>query len=42
MGAFGIGVLVGTVWHLIRWDSSHAELMGVIGMTALSPTVASP
>jgi len=35
MGVFGIGVLVGTVWHLMIGTVPHAELMGVVGMTAL-------
>ena len=35
MGLFGLGVLVGTIWHLINGTVPHAELMGVIGATAL-------
>jgi Co/Zn/Cd efflux system component len=35
MGVFGVGVLVGTAYHAIAGTVPHAELMGVIGMTAL-------
>jgi Co/Zn/Cd efflux system component len=35
MGVFGLGVLVGTAYHAITGTVPHAELMGVIGMTAL-------
>jgi Co/Zn/Cd efflux system component len=35
MGLFGVGVLVGTAYHAITGIVPRAELMGVIGMTAL-------
>jgi Co/Zn/Cd efflux system component len=35
MGLFGVGVLIGTAYHAISGTVPHAELMGVIGMTAL-------
>jgi Co/Zn/Cd efflux system component len=35
MGIFGVGVLVGTVWHLINGTVPHADVMGMIGLTAL-------
>jgi Co/Zn/Cd efflux system component len=35
MGMFGIGVLAGTLWHAISGTVPHAELMSIIGVTAL-------
>ncbi len=35
MGIFGIGVLAGTAWHLLHGTIPRAELMSVIGITAL-------
>ena len=35
MGMFGIGVLAGTLWHAISGTVPQAELMSVVGVTAL-------
>lgn len=35
MGAFGVGVLVSTIWHAMSGTVPHAELMGTIAVAAL-------
>src|ERR1700747_3293574 len=35
MGVFGVSVLGGTLWPVVHGAVPHAELMGVIGTTAL-------
>jgi len=35
MGVFGVSVLGGALWHVVHGAVPHAELMGVIGTTAL-------
>jgi Co/Zn/Cd efflux system component len=35
MGVFGVGVLAGTAYHAITGTVPQAELMGIIGVTAL-------
>lgn len=36
MGAFGVGVLLNTAWHAITGTVPHPELMGAIGVAALT------